>query len=356
MLNLASDYFDKKKAELVSKYITDESIKKGIFGINSYADSIADNIEVDFFVDDYRKEKEYRGKPLIKTEEIPKNSMLISVVVLGRNWTAMNKLIEKNIEAIDYFAFEKYSGLNIKKVNVFCECKEDIEENRIKYEEIYNKLGDEESKETFLNILNFRLSGNMEYLKRFKFRQEEQYFEEFLKFGTEEVFVDAGGFEGETALEFIKKCKNYKEIHIFEPDPSNLAKAKLNLEKYNNVYFYEKGVSNKKEVLKFGAGDGSASKISYQGNIIINVDSIDNMINEKITFVKMDIEGAEEEAIKGMKNHIINDCPKMAICCVTAEDSDVHVCLATLLPRIFLVPCISPFLISLRVGIFQQAR
>ena len=36
-------------------------------------------------------------------------------------------------------------------------------------------------------------------------------------------------------------------------------------------------------------------------------------IKEKITFIKTDIEGAEYSAIKGARNHIINEHPKMAI-------------------------------------------
>ena len=60
-------------------------------------------------------------------------------------------------------------------------------------------------------------------------------------------------------------------------------------------------------------GSGSASKISEIGSITIEVDTLDNLVKEKVTFIKMDIEGAEELAIEGMKNHILNDYPKMAI-------------------------------------------
>lgn len=42
---------------------------------------------------------------------------------------------------------------------------------------------------------------------------------------------------------------------------------------------------------------------------------MDSLIEEKVSFVKMDIEGAEAIALKGAKNHILNDHPKLAICC-----------------------------------------
>ncbi|MFA6740691.1 MAG: FkbM family methyltransferase [Arcobacteraceae bacterium] len=80
-----------------------------------------------------------------------------------------------------------------------------------------------------------------------------------------------------------------------------------------NVNFISKGLSNHKDTLKFDMGSGSASKISEIGAITIEVDTLDNLVKEKITFIKMDIEGAEGLAIEGMKNHILNDYPKMAI-------------------------------------------
>ena len=45
------------------------------------------------------------------------------------------------------------------------------------------------------------------------------------------------------------------------------------------------------------------------------VDSIDNQCaQDRVTFVKMDVEGAEMEALKGAVNVIKRDHPKLAIC------------------------------------------
>lgn len=150
-------------------------------------------------------------------------------------------------------------------------------------------------------------------MKSYKVDSKGQYFEEFLDLKDGEVFIDAGGFDGQTSIEFIKHCPNYKSIYIFEPDIINLEMAKKNLVKHKNVNFISKGLSNHKDTLKFDMGSGSASKISEIGAITIEVDTLDNLVKEKITFIKMDIEGAEGLAIEGMKNHILNDYPKMAI-------------------------------------------
>jgi hypothetical protein len=66
-----------------------------------------------------------------------------------------------------------------------------------------------------------------------------------------------------------------------------------------------------------------ASCISNEGNVKIEVDVIDNIVSDCISdssrggvsYIKMDIEGAELEALKGAKNTIIANKLKLAICC-----------------------------------------
>ena len=49
-------------------------------------------------------------------------------------------------------------------------------------------------------------------------------------------------------------------------------------------------------------------------SIKIEVCSIDNVIDDKVTFIKMDIEGSELEALKGAEKTVRSHKPKLAIC------------------------------------------
>jgi FkbM family methyltransferase len=150
-------------------------------------------------------------------------------------------------------------------------------------------------------------------MSNFSYIPNEQYFPEFLEL-EKEVFADLGGFEGETTLEFITRCPNYKAVYFFEPDHNNLDIATKNLSHYSNIHFIAKGLSNAPAELKFNNNCGSASgSISESGNITIQVDALDNLVSDHITFIKMDIEGAESLAIEGATSHILNDHPKIAI-------------------------------------------
>lgn len=67
--------------------------------------------------------------------------------------------------------------------------------------------------------------------------------------------------------------------------------------------------------LKFDSKGNASSFICGEGNEIVKVRSIDSVLEgEKATFVKMDVEGAELEALRGAENTIRKYKPKLAIC------------------------------------------
>jgi hypothetical protein len=62
------------------------------------------------------------------------------------------------------------------------------------------------------------------------------------------------------------------------------------------------------------------------GVISIQVKTIDNLNLEKVTFIKMDVEGAELNALKGAEKTILKDKPKLAICIYHSNED--MVCIA----------------------------
>ena len=97
----------------------------------------------------------------------------------------------------------------------------------------------------------------------------------------------------------------YKSIIGFEPDKENFEKAKQNLKQVRDINLYNCGVGFKSEHLKFDSGNKDSSKISENGDIDIKVINIDSMAEcKETTFIKMDIEGAEPEALRGAEEII----------------------------------------------------
>lgn len=131
-----------------------------------------------------------------------------------------------------------------------------------------------------------------------------------------EVFVDGGCFDGMSSVYFSEWCNksNYK-IYAFEPDNHNSEKVRLNFEKYHiSNEIISKGIWNEPKQLHFSNAGDVESSITDSGETIIDVDCIDNInYDSPVTFIKMDIEGAELNALKGAEKTIKRDKPRLAI-------------------------------------------
>jgi len=295
-------------------YLHAKPQQRYVFGRNEYAQSIADLVDVGFFIDDFTEESTYLGKPIIKTEDIPCNALVVVAVALGRPLTVAKKLSVIGIRHISYFEFYQYSGLDLLAVTFWDTFESDFRAHEDKYRCLFERLEDDESKRIFKRIINFRLSADLAYMSGFTDRQKEQYFEDFLGLKVRnEVFVDVGGFDGFTSLEFIRRCPDYQGVYFFEPELKNMDIAKSRLDGYENIHFLQKGLSNKNDIVRFSIG-GSSSAISADGEIEIKVDALDNLIDAAVTFIKMDIEGAEGLAIDGARQTIATSHPRLAIC------------------------------------------
>lgn len=288
---------------------------KYIFGRNEYAVSIANAANVDGFIDDFSQDKEYLGKPIIPVTSVPEGALVV-VVVVGKPLTAEKRVRKFQFFSLNYYTFYKYSLDLCKNLHpiIFQEnFSIEFYKNRGKFDMIYELLEDDISKNQFYNLINFRLSFNLYYLRGFSALEDQQYFEDFLFFGHDEIFVDVGCYDGKTTLDFVEKCKRrYRSIHCFEPEIGNFHKMKKNLSDIPRIMFYCMGLSDRREQLHFIA-NGSASCASEQGEICIEVDALDSILSDPVSFIKMDIEGGEEKALRGCAQIIRTHHPKLAI-------------------------------------------
>jgi FkbM family methyltransferase len=311
MLKIEDMMENKEKKQLVDKFLNSE-VEKYILGRNENSKRLSKVVNVRGYIDDFTTETQWNDKPIYKSNQIVnKKAIVVSCSLAIYPHSAIGLLQKagfKNILSVLDIAM--YSNLEILFMS---DAKKDLEVNFAKYENVYNRIKETESQNVFRNIINFRNNFDLKYMEDYEVDEKGQYFEDFLNLQDGEVFIDAGGFDGQTSIEFIKYCPNYKAIYIFEPSEKNLAMAKENLKEYKNIKFISKGLSNQKDILKFDTESGSASSITENGTVTIEVDTLDVMVSEKVSFIKMDIEGGESMAIEGMINHILNDHPKMAI-------------------------------------------
>ena len=198
---------------------------------------------------------------------------------------------------------------------------EDVKRNIDEYKWVYSLLCDDISREVFLSQLRYRLLPSIQYIQNaYEISSKyAQYFdEEVFVLGQEEVFVDCGGYIGDTTEEFIARCIDYKRIYVYEPLEENFIKCQENLVPYKNIVLRQAGVGMKSSKMAFSGSGGSGSFAATTENSDIanylDIVALDEDIEEKVTFIKMDIECFEPDAIRGAAKHIKEDSPKLAIC------------------------------------------
>ncbi len=154
---------------------------------------------------------------------------------------------------------------------------------------------------------------------RLSYEKNRMYFDaEMVGPEEEEIFIDGGCYDATDSLDFITWSKGQaKKIFAFEPDDNNYKNCQATLEKQKKIAFQieNAGLWSENTTMTFQNEGNVGSHLSSTGTIKVGMKSIDSVVvDEKVTFIKLDIEGAELEALKGAKQTIIKNKPKLAIC------------------------------------------
>lgn len=186
-------------------------------------------------------------------------------------------------------------------------------EHESEIEEVYNMLEDDFSKRVYSEIINFRISGKIEYLKNITTDKSEVY-TDIIKPSDNEIYIDLGAYNGDTVSELLEFTDGkYQKIVALEPDARNYKKLVKSIEGKENIEAVNCAVWNCDTELLFSAKAGRQSSVNSKGTPLIarSVDSI--LAGGKATIIKMDVEGAEEEAINGAAETISKYRPKLMI-------------------------------------------
>lgn len=197
--------------------------------------------------------------------------------------------------------------------------------NEKRISEIFNCLEDEVSKEIYLNCLA-HLYNNYWWQFNKKNTKPNQYFQkDIFKFNDDEVYFDIGVFDGETIKEFVETVGNrYKYIYGFEADYTNYSNTMNKLKEFNSLTIYNRAVTNSNSIIKFTSA-GSGSRISENGEVEVETIKGDDLEIFAPTFIKMDIEGAEMDALRGFRETIIKNKPKLAICIYHSKEDYIDI-------------------------------
>lgn len=244
--------------------------------------------------------------------------------ILVQNLKTFLGLEENDIEELKKnLLTEEFNELSMG-IDYFEKSIADMKANWNEYRSIYDMLNDEKSRKTFLGMMSAKVMLDPTLIENV-YSGEKVYYDETL-FGEfeNEVYVDCGGYTGDSVLRFITTCPQYKKNYVFEAVPQIADKCRqalAGLMEDDSIEVLEYAVSDKPEKLKFSLGNSNGdSRADINGELVVNAVTLDDIIQDKVSFIKMDIEGSEKQALEGARNIIKKYTPKMAICIYHLED------------------------------------
>lgn len=239
-------------------------------------------------------------------EENPDNC----IIYLALDNQDINKCLDKlktvgfqNVIPIGFLKNKEF-----KKNHLFLKNKDKLK--KIMYDDKSKKLVDK--------IYLKRENNEVSYLDIIS--EEKQYFDReiFDKSLNINTYVDLGLNSERSILRFMSFCNyNYTKIYGFEPNPNtfkNISKF-FNDKKVSDVTILPYAVSNFNGYGNFDGNKGGSSHLDNFGNILVKIITLDKLLekNNGISFIKMDIEGEELNAIKGAVNLINLNKPILCI-------------------------------------------
>ena len=211
----------------------------------------------------------------------------------------------KNFPASKVFGLDNINGNANENYETFMAHLDDLQE-------VYESLIDEESKKTFCGYWLGKISNQ---LGKLVYANTPQYICHGFIPERGAIVIDCGACDGGTALRFSQMgCK----VYGFEMDRKNFELAKKVAEE-NNFVVENLGLGSFKHEMAYTHVDGNigASYLNANGTDKTTITTLDSYVGEKnlprVDFIKMDVEGAELDILKGATATIARFKPILAL-------------------------------------------
>jgi len=300
------------------------SAKIFIYGTGSMAESIyrvltENGFVISGFIDHRVPEHPFlKGLPILDLEKATDAMVIMGIhnrdaeipPILEHLRSSGAARIITPVELYDFFSHELGNRYWLTKRDYYYSFKSIIEE-------VDAMWADEASQSLYASILEFRIKGDYSVLPPPDLTH--QYFPlDIPAWQTPLRFVDCGAFDGDTLSAFISNKIEFDAVIAFEPDLVNFAKLSQFISTHKreiqDVTLLPCGVHSTTTQLTFESGQESASSISSLGKAVIQCVALDDAIPTFApNLIKMDIEGAEYDALLGARQIIRAHAPGLAV-------------------------------------------
>lgn len=188
---------------------------------------------------------------------------------------------------------------------------------------------DEASRAEYVSQVRLRLVADFDGLSH-PFAHPQYFPDDLFAWSDSEWIVDGGAFDGDTIRSISSKFGDrFAHLVAVEPDPANFEKleatvAALRPSVRAKVECRQLALSSERTTLHLDASGTVSSATSAApsaGTIAVSAETIDALVDgRRPTFIKLDIEGFEVDALEGARGAIADHAPVLAVCVYHTQD------------------------------------
>jgi len=275
-------------------------------------EGLYNTLRVKGYIDGKMSGTTVNGFPVYSSDEILKNRNIYILICTANLWMYKeieNILIQKNIR----FSLLDAAVLKIMKK---------------RFEEVISLL-DPKSQEIYQRLLTKRIT--LDPIDEDLFAGESYFgVPEFCMCRSDDIMLDCGAYVGDSLERFIWRMEQYNKIIAIEPDKSNFNAMNIRvdrlrkewnlsnerimtiyagLDKKTEASFLDMRVHGLGSIKSDKDTNGSGEKLAFWA-----LDDLLEKLDEKVTYIKADIESYEYNMLLGAEKTIKNMCPRLAIC------------------------------------------
>ncbi len=178
---------------------------------------------------------------------------------------------------------------------------------------------DDYSRCEYLKQIRWRALGDLGVLNP-PDREQSYFLDSLYDIQAGEVFVDCGAYDGDTAKQVVARNRQFGQILAIEADPASFQRLNewiggLEADLASRIAAYNVAVGATRGERRFKATGTEGACVATDGDTVVDCIPIDEQVRENPpTFIKMDIEGAEMEALEGARDVIREHQPILSIC------------------------------------------
>lgn len=177
---------------------------------------------------------------------------------------------------------------------------------------VFEYLADDKSREVFTDVIKYKITGDIKYLKSCETPPEEAFID-ILKPLPGEVYVDLGAYDGDTVKEYLKYAEEPAKIYAVEPDKRNYRKLCNNVADISCVETINAAAWNSDCEILMSKNSGRQSHADAEG-VKTKAIRVDTLLGVRgASFIKYDVEGEEARALAGSRETIERFPPKLCV-------------------------------------------